>query len=94
MVVAIAVGRPGINALLVASQVALSVVLPFVTLPLILLTSSKAIMRVKKPPVSEKTLQDLPAIQHSDALDDEQPSVRFGCFVRIYHMLLKCRHCR
>lgn len=94
MVVAIAVGRPGISALLVASQVALSVVLPFVTLPLILLTSSKTIMRIKKPSVSEKTPQELPAAQRLDALDDEQPSVCFGCFVRIYHMLLKCRDCR
>jgi metal iron transporter len=49
MVVAIAVGRPGINTLLVASQVALSIVLPFVAFPLIWLTSSKSVMRVKKP---------------------------------------------
>ncbi|KAJ7103116.1 natural resistance-associated macrophage protein-domain-containing protein [Mycena belliarum] len=48
MVVAIAVGRPGIDALLVASQVILSIVLPFITLPLIYLTSSKTIMRVRK----------------------------------------------
>lgn len=47
MVVAIAVGRPGIDALLVVSQVVLSITLPFITLPLILLTSSKAIMRVE-----------------------------------------------
>lgn len=49
MIVAIAVGRAGLNMLLVASQVALSVVLPFVALPLIILTSSKSIMQVKKP---------------------------------------------
>lgn len=36
---AIGVGRPGIDTLLVASQVVLSIVLPFVTLPLIWLTS-------------------------------------------------------
>lgn len=47
MVVAIAVGRPGINMLLVASQVALSIVLPFVAFPLIWLTSSRSVMRVK-----------------------------------------------
>ncbi|KAJ6520267.1 natural resistance-associated macrophage protein-domain-containing protein [Mycena sanguinolenta] len=47
--VAAAVGRPGINALLVASQVILAIVLPFITLPLIYLTSSKTIMRVRKP---------------------------------------------
>ena len=49
MVVAVAVGRSGIDALLVASQVALAIVLPFVTLPLICLTSSKRIMSVRKP---------------------------------------------
>ena len=47
MVVAVAVGRPGIATLLVASQVVLSIVLPFVTFPLILLTSSKKIMMVR-----------------------------------------------
>ncbi|KAF7360583.1 Manganese transporter pdt1 [Mycena venus] len=46
--VAVAVGRPGIDALLVASQVILAIVLPFVTLPLIYLTSSRTIMRVRK----------------------------------------------
>lgn len=49
MVVAIGVGRQGIDILLVASQVALSIVLPFVAFPLIWLTSSKSIMRVRKP---------------------------------------------
>lgn len=46
LVVAVAVGRPGIATLLVASQVVLSIVLPFVTFPLILLTSSKQVMTV------------------------------------------------
>ncbi|KAF8079350.1 natural resistance-associated macrophage protein-domain-containing protein [Lyophyllum atratum] len=49
MVVAIAIGRSGIDALLVASQVVLSIVLPFITLPLVYCTSSKAIMSVRKP---------------------------------------------
>ncbi|KAI0815333.1 natural resistance-associated macrophage protein-domain-containing protein [Irpex lacteus] len=53
MVVAIAVGRTGINTLLVASQVALSVVLPFVAFPLIWLTSSKSIMSVRVPHKSD-----------------------------------------
>lgn len=48
MVVAIAMGRSGIDALLVASQVVLSIVLPFITFPLIYLTSSKSVMRVHK----------------------------------------------
>lgn len=48
MIVAIALGRSGVDALLVASQVVLSVVLPFILFPLIWCTSSKAIMSVKK----------------------------------------------
>ncbi|KIJ66416.1 hypothetical protein HYDPIDRAFT_26767 [Hydnomerulius pinastri MD-312] len=48
MVVAIAVGANGINTLLVASQVVLSVILPFITFPLIYLTSSSRIMSVRK----------------------------------------------
>jgi len=50
VVVAVAVGREGINTLLFASQVVLSVVLPFVAFPLIYLTSKEAVMRVQKPP--------------------------------------------
>ncbi|GLB36450.1 putative natural resistance-associated macrophage protein [Lyophyllum shimeji] len=49
VVVAVAIGREGINTLLIASQVALSVVLPFIALPLIYLTSSEVVMRVRKP---------------------------------------------
>lgn len=55
LVVAIAVGRPGITVLLVASQVVLSIVLPFVTLPLILLTSSKRVMSVRAPEPDDPT---------------------------------------
>ncbi|KAI0652545.1 natural resistance-associated macrophage protein [Trametes meyenii] len=49
LVVAAAVGRSGIDTLLVASQVILSIVLPFIVFPLVYLTSSKSIMSVKKP---------------------------------------------
>ncbi|KZT27612.1 natural resistance-associated macrophage protein [Neolentinus lepideus HHB14362 ss-1] len=49
MVVGIAAGRPGINTLLVASQVVLSIVLPFIVFPMIWLTSSKSVMEVRKP---------------------------------------------
>ncbi|KAG9079609.1 hypothetical protein FRC06_007629 [Ceratobasidium sp. 370] len=48
MVVAIAIGRQGVDALLVASQVALSIVLPFVIFPLVYLASSDVVMRVPK----------------------------------------------
>lgn len=49
MGVAIVVGRSGVDTLLVASQVVLSIVLPFIIAPLLYCTSSKAIMRVRKP---------------------------------------------
>lgn len=49
MVVAVAVGRQGIDSLLVASQVALSIVLPFVIFPLVYLASSEVVMRVPRP---------------------------------------------
>jgi metal iron transporter len=49
MVVAVSVGQSGVNALLVVSQVVLSIVLPFVTLPLMYFTSSRKIMSVRKP---------------------------------------------
>ncbi|KAF8971904.1 natural resistance-associated macrophage protein-domain-containing protein [Flammula alnicola] len=48
MAVALVLGRSGIDTLLVASQVVLSIVLPFVTLPLLYCTSNKAIMSVRK----------------------------------------------
>ena len=56
MVVALAMGRTGIDLLLVASQVVLSIVLPFVMLPLLWLTTNKKIMSVKKPKSSSCTL--------------------------------------
>ena len=49
MVVALAMGRSGIDQLLVASQVVLSIVLPFIMFPLVWLTTNKKIMSVKKP---------------------------------------------
>ncbi|TFK62892.1 natural resistance-associated macrophage protein [Pluteus cervinus] len=45
--VAVAVGKDGINTLLVASQVILSITLPFITFPLLYLTASKEVMRVR-----------------------------------------------
>jgi metal iron transporter len=47
MIIAIGVGRPGIDTLLIVSQVVLSVVLPFVTFPLVYLTGSRQVMRVR-----------------------------------------------
>jgi len=48
MTVAVVVGRNGIDTLLVASQVILSIILPFIIFPLVYLTSSSRIMRVPK----------------------------------------------
>ncbi|KAF8744071.1 Mn2 and Fe2, partial [Rhizoctonia solani] len=58
MVVAIAVGRQGIDALLVASQVALSIVLPFVIFPLVYLASSDAVMSVPTPDGGTKSYKN------------------------------------
>jgi metal iron transporter len=55
-VVAAVVGKEGINALLVASQFILSLVLPFVVLPLVWLTSNERVMSVPIPPTT--TCQD------------------------------------
>jgi len=63
MAVALGLGRSGIDQLLVASQVVLSIVLPFVMFPLLWLTTSKKIMSVKKPESDPPTLtaEDLPS---------------------------------
>ncbi|CAE6462363.1 unnamed protein product [Rhizoctonia solani] len=58
MVVAIAVGRQGIDTLLVASQVALSIVLPFVIFPLVYLASSDAVMSVPTPDGGTKSYKN------------------------------------
>ncbi|KAG7448411.1 putative transporter of the NRAMP family [Guyanagaster necrorhizus] len=47
LTVAIAIGRSGIDTLLVASQVVLSIVLPFIVFPLLWLTSHKRVMSVE-----------------------------------------------
>lgn len=80
MIVAISSGGAGINALLIASQVVLSVVLPFVAFPLIYLTSSKAVMSVRTPKMIQEKLIDTPPIPSihpvspvSDALSTHQP---------------------
>jgi metal iron transporter len=71
MVVAIAVGRSGVDALLVASQVVLSIVLPFTTFPLLYCTSNKAIMSIRKSQrtdVASDGDDALPAAELSSAL--------------------------
>lgn len=71
MTVAIVLGRPGINALLVASQVVLSIILPFVIFPLLYFTGSKSIMSVRKRPLVDSrqirsgavTFVELPSLE-------------------------------
>ena len=48
MAVAIAAGRNGVDTLLVASQVALSIVLPFIVFPLLWVTGDVGVMSVRK----------------------------------------------
>ncbi|OJA21566.1 hypothetical protein AZE42_10612 [Rhizopogon vesiculosus] len=83
MTVAIVVGPSGINTLLVASQVILSIVLPFIVFPLIYLTSSSRIMRVHKTspggtsnnPLDAAESPSSPAIAPVDA-DPEIPQTQ------------------
>ena len=64
--VTIVAGKSGINTLLTASQVVLSVVLPFAAVPLVYCTSSKTIMGVRKPrfrpPSVPMGLSDSPSV--------------------------------
>ncbi|KAF8257757.1 NRAMP family [Lactarius quietus] len=70
MAVAVAVGRGGINTMLVASQVVLSIVLPFVIFPLVWLTTSRTVMRVRAPlgPVSNAKAEP----QKKDETEEQQ----------------------
>ena len=65
MTFAIVMGRSGVNTLLVASQVVLSVTLPFIVFPLIYLTSLKSVMSVLKPRV-DSSLSDESTVEEAD----------------------------
>lgn len=69
MAVAIGVGRDGINTLLVASQVVLALVLPFIVIPLVWLTSSSAVMSVTKalPPSPRPSVREI-------LMENEEPA--------------------
>ncbi|KDR85892.1 hypothetical protein GALMADRAFT_235029 [Galerina marginata CBS 339.88] len=74
MAVAVSIGRPGIDTLLVASQVVLSIVLPFVTFPLLYCTASKAIMSVRKTVVPPSpTLSPLSRTSTAVTLTERTP---------------------
>ncbi|KAK7695123.1 hypothetical protein QCA50_002313 [Cerrena zonata] len=76
MVVAIAVGRSGVDTLLVASQVALSIVLPFIIFPLLWLTSSKTVMTAKPSQIllaeRSQTVTDQPPADSEELPTQEQ----------------------
>ncbi|PWZ03585.1 natural resistance-associated macrophage protein, partial [Testicularia cyperi] len=55
LTVSIAVGRDGLDEMLVASQVALSIALPFVLLPLIVATGRSSIMVAQEPTASSSS---------------------------------------
>jgi len=70
MIVAVAVGRPGINAMLIASQVVLSLVLPFIVFPLVWLTSSRTVMRVRAPTPARPTQKEEGAEEDRNVAED------------------------
>jgi metal iron transporter len=65
MTVAIVMGKSGIDTLLVASQVVLSITLPFIVFPLVYLTSSKSMMSVRKPR-SVSSVSDESTVEEAD----------------------------
>ncbi|KAF9225332.1 smf Mn2+ and Fe2+ transporter [Gyrodon lividus] len=81
MTVAVAVGQDGINTLLIASQVVLSIVLPFITLPLLYLTSSSRVMSVRKSPfnppspTSTPPLTSAPDILSQPSTPEDDPTL-------------------
>ncbi|KAI0368899.1 natural resistance-associated macrophage protein [Pilatotrama ljubarskyi] len=72
LIVAAASGRAGIDTLLVASQVVLSIVLPFIVFPLVWLTSNKSIMSVKKP--KSERMDHVQELDRRQALNGITPS--------------------
>ena len=78
VIVASVIGENGINALLVATQVVLSIILPFIIVPLLYLTSSSRIMSVKSQSGSPSPTQPPPgslalhAIDRVDASRDKE----------------------
>jgi metal iron transporter len=69
MVVAVAVGPSGVNAMLVGSQVVLSIALPFIIFPLVWLTSSRTVMRVYVPAPTRPARTEDGAEEEKDVAD-------------------------
>ncbi|KAH9814119.1 natural resistance-associated macrophage protein-domain-containing protein [Melampsora americana] len=89
VIIAVLLGRKGINMMLIASQVAISLVLPFAIIPLAYFTSKTSIMTIKFP-------QDFPLIQphiktavspHSStefSIDQPKKTSRWSWFQQYY----------
>lgn len=58
MIVAVAIGKKGVDAMLVASQVVLSIVLPFIVFPLLYLTDRRDVMSVRRPREAATELEE------------------------------------
>jgi metal iron transporter len=71
VVVAVSAGRSGINTMLIASQVVLSIVLPFIIFPLIWLTSSRTVMRVRAPAPTMRAERKDGAEEEQRVVEDE-----------------------
>lgn len=76
IVVAGVVGRPGLATVLNASQVALSILLPFISFPIILLTSKRSIMRVQMNPSIRSTaiIHDMSA-SNAPSIEEDRASI-------------------
>ncbi|KAG9122965.1 hypothetical protein FRC07_000419 [Ceratobasidium sp. 392] len=85
-IVAVTVGRQGIDVLLVASQVALSIVLPFVIFPLVYLTSQTSIMEVAKPDGGVVNYKSNILFQYDSSSDTEDDEPAEPEFKRVCHV--------
>lgn len=72
--IAAAVGRDGLDTALLASQVILCVILPFVTAPLVWFTSSKRIMSVRVPSVVDSSGNTEGVLRPADRSDTHSPA--------------------
>lgn len=75
IIIAGAVGRSGLNAALNGSQVALSIVLPFVTAPLIYFTSRNKFMTVRSGP-ARLQVEGQPTLMTGQRNDEEDVKMR------------------
>ncbi|KAI9283924.1 natural resistance-associated macrophage protein-domain-containing protein [Umbelopsis sp. AD052] len=78
MIAAAVAGKEGLSNMLIASQVALSIQLPFAVIPLVVFTGMKRVMTISvyKDEASHKRLDSELADNHSD--DDNSKSIKSG----------------